>query len=82
MVAMNGADVITFTAGVGEKGQDSRKEICKQLAVFGVELDEEINQESKGIEAKISSPNSKITVYAIPTNEELMIARETVKYIK
>ena len=72
----------TFTAGVGEKGQDSRKEICKQLAVFGVELDEEINQESKGIEAKISSPNSKITVYAIPTNEELMIARETVKYIK
>lgn len=82
MVAMNGADVITFTAGVGEKGQDSRREICKQLAVFGVELDEEINQASKGVEAKISSTNSKIPVYVIPTNEELMIARETLKYIK
>jgi len=81
MVAMNGMDVLTFTAGVGEKGQDSRQEICDRLKVFGVELDNEINQASKGKEAKISSENSKVEVYAIPTNEELMIARETMKII-
>ena len=81
MVAMNGMDVLTFTAGVGEKGQDSRQEICNRLKVFGVELDNEINQASKGKEAKISSENSKVEVYAIPTNEELMIARETMKII-
>ena len=81
MVAMNGMDVLTFTAGVGEKGQDSRQEICNRLKVFGVELDNEINQASKGKEAKISSKNSKVEVYAIPTNEELMIARETLKII-
>ena len=81
MVAMNGMDVLTFTAGVGEKGQDSRQEICNRLKVFGVELDNGINQASKGKEAKISSENSKVEVYAIPTNEELMIARETMKII-
>lgn len=81
MVAMNGADVITFTAGVGEKGQDSRQAICDKLAFFGVELDKEINQAYKGVEGKISTNNSKIAVYVVSTNEELMIARETVKHI-
>ena len=78
MVAMNGADVITFTAGVGEKGFLSRKAICEKLKVFGVELDEERNQ-IRGEEALISSDNSKIKVYVVPTNEELMIARETLR---
>ena len=77
-VAMNGIDVITFEAGVGEKGQDSRQAICDKLAFLGVELDNEINQVSRNAEAKISSENSKIEVYTIPTNEEVMIARETV----
>lgn len=81
MVAINGADVITFTAGVGEKGQDSRQAICDKLAVFGIELDKEKNQAIKGEEAKISTPNSKIQVYVVPTNEELMIAKETMKLI-
>jgi acetate kinase len=81
MVAMGGADIITFTAGVGEKGPISRKAICDQLAVFGVKLDEDKNQ-IRGEEAKISSDDSKIKVYAIPTNEELMIARETEALIK
>ncbi len=76
-VAMNGIDVITFEAGVGEKGQDSRQAICDKLAFLGVELDNEINQASRNAEAKISSENSKIEVYTIPTNEEVMIARET-----
>lgn len=81
-VAMNGIDVITFEAGVGEKGQDSRQAICDKLAFLGVELDKEINQASRNVEVKISSKNSKIEVYTIPTNEELMIARETLKTIE
>ena len=75
---MNGVDVITFTAGVGEKGLLSRKAICEKLKVFGVELDEERNQ-IRGEEALISSDDSKIKVYVVPTNEELMIARETLR---
>lgn len=80
MVAMQGADVITFTAGVGEKGDLSRKAICDKLEIFGVKLDEEKNK-VKGEEEKISSEDSKIDVYVIPTNEELMIARETMKHL-
>lgn len=74
-VAIGGIDVIVFTAGVGEKGPLSRKAICNQLQFLGVELDEQKNL-IRGEEAKISSENSKIQVYTIPTNEELMIARE------
>lgn len=82
VVAMNGIDVLTFTAGVGEKGQDSRQAICNHLGFFGVELDEGLNQKIKGEEAEISSPNSRVKVFVIPTNEELMIARETKKVIE
>ena len=78
-VAMNGFDILTFTAGVGEKGQDSREAICKYLEVFGVKIDKEYNQKVKGFEAEISASDSKIRTFVIPTNEELMIARETVK---
>ena len=76
-VAMNGIDVITFAAGVGEKGQDSRQAICEKLEFLGVKLDKEKNQEIRNVEAKISSNESKIQVYVVPTNEELMIAKET-----
>ncbi len=76
-VAMGGIDVLTFTAGVGEKGQDSRKAICDYLGFLGVELNESVNQKIKGEEAEISSKKSKVKVYVVPTNEELMIARET-----
>lgn len=80
-VAMRGIDVLTFTAGVGEKSPYSRNEICKMLKVFGVEIDEEKNN-TKGEEIEISTLNSKVKVYVIPTNEELMIAKETEKIIK
>ena len=76
-VAMNGIDVITFEAGVGEKGQDSRQEICDKLEFLGVKLDEQKNQDTKDFEAEISSKGSKVKVYVVPTNEELMIAKET-----
>ena len=81
MVAMNGVDVISFTAGVGEKGQDSRQAICDHLKIFGVQLDQEQNQKIKGLEAKISSEDSKVEVYVVPTNEELMIAKKTEELI-
>ena len=76
-VAMNGFDILTFTAGVGEKGQDSREAICDYLEVFGVKIDKEYNQKIKGEEAEISSKDAKVRTFVIPTNEELMIARET-----
>ena len=79
-VAMGGIDVITFTAGVGEKSPYSRKEICNRLKLLGVELDEEANQ-IRGEEQLISTSNSKIKVYIVPTNEELMIAKETERII-
>ncbi len=80
VVAMQGIDVLTFTAGVGEKGPISRKAICEQLSFLGVKLDDEKN-EIRGEEVEISSPDSKVKVFVIPTNEELMIARETLRII-
>ena len=73
---MNGVDVITFEAGIGENGIGVRKEICEYLKYLGVEIDEEKNN-CRGKEVEISTPNSKVKVYVVPTNEELMIARET-----
>lgn len=80
-VAMGGIDVLTFTAGVGEKSSYSRSEICNQLGIFGVEISGKANL-VKGEEAEISSANSKVKVFVIPTNEELMIARETAELVK
>ena len=80
-VAMGGIDVLTFTAGVGEKSPYTRSEICKQLGVLGVEIEGKLNN-VKGEEKEISSKNSKVKVFIIPTNEELMIAQETDKIVK
>ena len=80
-VAMGGVDVITFTAGVGEKSPYSRSEICKMLKIFGVEIDEKLN-DVKGEEREISTPESQVKVFIIPTNEELMIAKPTEKIVK
>lgn len=81
IVAMNGVDAIAFTAGVGEKSPYSREEISKNLAFLGLEIDKEINQTIKGEEAEISTKQSKIKAFVVPTNEELMIARETLKLV-
>ena len=80
IVTMGGIDVLTFTAGVGEKGFEDREEICKKLAFLGLKLDIEKNK-SKNIEDKISLEDSKIDVWVVPTNEELMIARDTEKIV-
>ena len=81
-VSMNGVDVITFTAGVGEKGPISRAGICSHLTFMGVILDEEKNKEARNKEEEISSIDSKVKVWVVPTNEELMIARDTAELLK
>ena len=80
-VAMGGIDILTFTAGVGEKGPISRKAICEQLEFFGVKIDDEKNK-IRGEEVEISAEDSKVKIYVVPTNEELMIARETMKQVE
>lgn len=75
--ALNGVDVIVFTAGVGENGSAERQDICCGLDYLGLVFDEEANKVARGIEKIISKPESKVTVMAIPTNEELSIALET-----
>ena len=81
-VAIGGVDVITFEAGVGEKGPLDREHILEYLGILGVELDEEANEETKGEEREISTPSSKVKVWVVPTDEELMIAKETYELVK
>ena len=81
-VTMNGVDVITFTAGVGEKGPITREDVCSYLGFMGVELDKEKNNSVRDEEKEISTDNSKVKVWVVPTNEELMIARETAELVK
>ncbi|MEI6561966.1 MAG: acetate kinase, partial [Verrucomicrobiota bacterium] len=75
LVEMNGADVLIFTAGIGENEPLLREKVCASLDFCGLELDLEANRNSKATEAIISTPRSKIEVRVIPTNEEIIIAR-------
>ena len=78
--ALNGIDVLTFTAGVGENGPDTRQAICDYLGFMGVKLDPEKNN-CRGKERLISAEDSKVQVWVIPTNEELMIAQDTAELV-
>ena len=80
-VAMNGVDYIVFTGGVGENQINIRRGICEKLEFMGVKIDVEANN-VRGEEKEISAPDSKVKVYLLPTNEELMIAKETARLIK
>ena len=79
-VLLGGCDAIVFTAGVGENSIATRKQVIDKLAVLGIKIDEEANN-VRGIEQKITSDDSKIPAYIIPTNEELMIAKDTYSLI-
>ena len=79
--AMNGCDIIVFTAGVGENQADMRERVCNGLSFMGVEIDAEKNMGIHGEEAVISTPESKVTVVVIPTDEELMIASDTMALV-
>ena len=76
IAAMNGVDSIVFTGGIGENDEELREYICENLGYLGVKLNAEANK-VHGEEIKISTDDSKVNVYIIPTNEELKIARDT-----
>ena len=79
--ALGGVDVIVFTGGVGENQIGLRAQICKELAFMGIELDEKAN-DTKGEEIVITTPNSKVKVVVVPTDEEFMIASDTIALIQ
>jgi len=79
---LNGVDAICFTGGIGENAPEVRRRCLSNLDFFGIKLDEELNEKAVGVkEMKISAPDSKIEVYVIATNEELLIARDTLRVV-
>lgn len=77
---MNGVDVIVFTGGVGENQASCRKAVCDNLGYLGVEIDDNLNK-VRGEECVISTPASRVKVVVIPTDEELMIATDTMQIL-
>ena len=82
--AMNGLDAVVFTAGMGENNPELRERVCTNMEYFSIKIDKEVNarahHQSDTIE--LSTPDSKVKVFLIPTNEELMIARDTEEIVK
>ena len=79
--ALGGVDAILFTGGIGENAVDLREQVIRDLAYLGVTLDSEANR-SRGEEVRISGPDSKVQVWVVPTNEEIMIARDTAAFVQ
>ena len=83
---MNGADVITFSGGIGENDSELRQKICENMDCFGIRLNQQANQKATGElpadGVEISAPNSKIKIIVLPTNEEWMVAMNTRKVIE
>ena len=82
VAAMGGVDAIAFTAGLGENDEIVRRKVVNRLGYLGIKLDDEANNNGRGKEIAISTPDSKVPVWIVPTNEELAIARETVALLK
>jgi acetate kinase len=80
VAAMNGVDAIVFTAGIGENTPSLRTALCANLSYLGIAIDEEKNK-IRGEDVEISTPDSKVKVFVIPTDEELVIARDTAKIV-
>ena len=80
IAAMGGTDALVFTGGIGENTPDYRTYVCEKLAFLGVKIDESKNS-MRGEEIEISTPDSTVKVYVIPTNEELVIARDTLDIV-
>ncbi len=78
---MNGVDLIVFTAGIGENNPRLRRRVCENLAYMGVKIDVDLNETSRGAETILSTPDSTVKVALIPTNEELVIARDTMHIV-
>jgi acetate kinase len=82
LLELNGADALVFTAGIGENRASFRKAICANLDQLGISLDQEKNKETRAEEATISGSNSRLKVMVIPTNEELVVAREVKRFLE
>lgn len=80
--AMNGLDTLVFTAGIGENSSIVRQAVCEGITYLGIELDEKLNQKRSKEIREISTPNSRVKVLVVPTNEELLIARDTYQLVK
>ena len=78
---MNGVDLIVFTAGIGENNPRLRRRVCENLAYMGVKIDVDVNESARGAETILSTPDSTVKVALIPTNEELVIARDTMHIV-
>lgn len=81
MAGMNGADAICFAGGIGENSPDVRRMVCSNLEFLGVEIDEELNNQAIGKELQINAKTSQVKIFVIPTNEELVLARDTVRVV-
>jgi acetate kinase len=81
LVELNGADALVFTAGIGENDFGLRAAVCRELEQLGIELDPELNQQIRAQEAVISAAHSRVKVMVIPTNEEIVVARETRRFL-
>lgn len=79
--AMNGLDAVLFTGGIGENSWEVREAVCKNMSYFGIQIDEELNRSTRGKLMKLSTADSKVEVWIVPTNEELLIARDTLALI-
>ena len=82
--AMNGLDALVFTAGIGENNPNLRERVCRHMEFFGIEIDKELNAKTlrQPNIVELSTPNSRVKVYVIPTNEEMVIAYDTEKLVK
>lgn len=81
LTALNGIDVLVFTGGVGENQTSTRKRVCDSMAFMGVKIDDELNARSRGKEVLLSTPDSTVKVVVIPTDEEFMIASDTLEIV-
>jgi len=79
---LGGVDVLVFTGGVGENQTGTRQKVCESLAFMGVKIDNELNAISRGKEVLLSTPDSTVKVVVIPTDEEFMIASDTMEILK
>lgn len=80
--AMGGIDALVFTGGIGENSDITRSGICEELGFMGVEIDENLNNGLRGKEQLISKSDAKVKVLVVPTNEELMIANDTMEIVR
>ena len=79
--SMNGVDVIAFTGGIGENAVLIRSMCCTDMEYLGIDFDEKKNEKTIGIEGELTTQDSKVKVLCVPTNEELVIARDTVRIV-